>query len=304
MSKITIVGPEEKVAIVRDALGRCTFPYEAKLKRPVTIRFGETGKRSDGGVAWAYAFSGRREILLGLNLTPQQTRYVTIHELGHFIDHDCMNKAKRQEIIKLMRPQPLGWNDGKTGKRPNQSVYQCLPSEAFADTCVRAFSDIRGVLTGWYGRQVLRPDLEKFREVVLRDDPYVPGGAPDPEGPPVDVVEEPDDEPKLDVDALLAQIALLTADRDDLAAQKVALEAEVVALKADGEIVSAQATLAEKALDMAEAEVLSLKALADQRRALIRTLRGRISYLERQIAAANNRRPTMMQRVREALRRQ
>lgn len=185
---IKIEGTQAQKSVVQGALTRCTFPLE-RLKGDVTIRFGDTPSRSDGGVSWAYAFPRRRAILVSPTIGVAKTEYVVIHELGHFVDHDLLDRPRRLELAALFSPPASKWREGAT--------YRDKTFECYGDSFVKVFSDIRGILTGWYGRQVVGGvNLSKFREITLG------------QAMPVDVPEVP----APIVDELRGEIALLEAE--------------------------------------------------------------------------------------------
>jgi hypothetical protein len=176
---ITVTGTIAQQQLVFDALAKCTTPIEPLLKRPVTITFG-TPKNVPGTDKPAWGYTSGRKITLNASMAanrPERIKYVCIHELGHALDADLNNKAKRLALMALMAPKTTVWNSGP---------YKGRGAEGFAD----AFAEAEGFaspLDAYY------PDVTDLQQLlaILSGTPATPPEDPGETPPafdPKDVV--------------------------------------------------------------------------------------------------------------------
>jgi hypothetical protein len=113
--------------------------------------FSANGWSAGGDAPWGYT-PKRGTSFVNNKLGAEQTKYTVLHETGHSIDPDVMNRAKRSTVSGLMSPAP---NTSVSGYWTN-GAYLSRPDECFADTFPRAYAGITDELVGseydggWY----------------------------------------------------------------------------------------------------------------------------------------------------------
>lgn len=189
IGRFDVTGTRDEVRLVRTTLDRCSYDFR-KLRGDVEIRFRPPADMppvpSTGKPALAFCRSARRLLLINSAARKKTQRSVLVHEIGHLVDHDRLRGPRRAELMALMHRPGSNWRSGG---------YQQRACECFAETFVRAFSDVRSSLEGYYARHVADDKLPRFREIVLRDADTAPG-------PDDDDSEE--EEPEIDADETAA----------------------------------------------------------------------------------------------------
>ena len=182
IKRFDVEGRQDEVDLARATLERCTYDFGLLAGR-VRIEFtpAQRMEKVPGTDSPALAFcrAGPRLLKIRSGLRRRTARSVLLHEIGHMVDADTLRRARRVELMSLMNPLGEGW-----GGNP----YRARPCECFAETFVRAFSDVPAVLTDYYQRRVGEAKLRAFRKIVLRN------GASEPDDEPVvlDPEEDPD----------------------------------------------------------------------------------------------------------------
>ena len=192
IGRFDVTGEAEEIRLARGAIERCTFDFD-RLKGDVQIKFKPAAEMppvpGTGKPALAFCRTSRRLLLIRSGLRRPTARSVLIHEIGHIVDADRLKSARRGELMGLMRQPASSWRGGE---------YQQRACECFAETFVRAFSDVRSSLEGYYGRHVDDSKLKRYREIVLRtaeDEPdEEPEPDPDPEPEPDETLTLGDDD--------------------------------------------------------------------------------------------------------------
>lgn len=116
-----------------------------------------------GGKAWGDSPPGRTsQINRDIKLIEQ--RYASLHELGHHVDRDKLNKAKRSALQAIMNPPGNGWNAG---------AYLATPNECYGDSFPRAYapatitrSNGKLIDAGLYDRQVPSGSLATYISIT------------------------------------------------------------------------------------------------------------------------------------------
>jgi hypothetical protein len=179
IKKFDVTGTDAELALARDAINRCTYDFD-RLRGRVKIKFLPASQMEKvpqtNKPALAFCRSKIRRLEIRSGLRNRTTRSVVLHEIGHMVDADNLSRARRAALMSLMNPGGSRW-----GSKP----YQKRPSECFAETFVRAFSDVPSALHDYYGRRIGRLRLDAYREIVLRQ------AAPEPDDDEI----EPDDGP-------------------------------------------------------------------------------------------------------------
>jgi hypothetical protein len=181
IKRFDVTGDPDEIALARDAIDRCTYDF-GLLKDRVTIKFIPASQMEKvpgtNKPALAFCRSRIRRLEIRSGLRKGTARSVLLHEIGHMVDSDRLNKKRRTALMSLMNPGGEHW-----GSKP----YRERPSECFAETFVRAFSDVPSALHDYYDRRIGKVKLDAYREIVLR------GAPPDPDDEePIDF--DPEDE--------------------------------------------------------------------------------------------------------------
>lgn len=178
IARFDVTGEADEIRLARAAIERCTFDFD-RLKGDVEIKFKPAAEMppvpGTGKPALAFCRSSRRVLLIRSGLRRRTARSVLIHEIGHIVDADRLKGARRTELMALMRQPASSWRGGE---------YQQRACECFAETFVRAFSDVRSSLEGYYGRHVDDGKLKRYREIVLRTADDEPDEEPEPDPEP------------------------------------------------------------------------------------------------------------------------
>lgn len=192
--RFDVSGEIHEIRLARGAIERCTFDFD-RLKGDVQIKFiaAASMPRVPGtnDPALAFCRPSKRVLLIRSGLRKRTARSVLIHEIGHLVDADRLKAGRRAELMALMRRPAANWSGGD---------YRQRACECFAEAFVRAFSDVRSALEGYYGRHIEDGKLARYREIVLRTTASEPAEAPEPD-------PEPEPEPEETTSA--------TADDDD-----------------------------------------------------------------------------------------
>jgi hypothetical protein len=165
IARFDVTGTDVEVGLARDAIERCTYDF-GLLKDRVKIKFIAASKIANvpGTTSPALAFcrASIRTLEIRSGLRKRTTRSVVLHEIGHMVDADNLRRTKRAALMSLMDPLGEQWG---------QSPYRARPSECFAETFVRAFSDVPSALKDYYQRRIRAIKWDAYREIVLRQVP-------------------------------------------------------------------------------------------------------------------------------------
>jgi len=155
-----VTGMDRELRIAGDAIGRCDYDF-GRLRGDISVEFRPPAQMppvpGTNQPALAFCKASIRKLLIRNDLGGRRMRSVLLHEIGHMADADTLTKAKRLELMALMKPAGVKWSP---------TAYRERPCEVFAEAFVRAFSDVDSTLTGYYQRRVPKVSLARYRMIV------------------------------------------------------------------------------------------------------------------------------------------